>query len=172
MSYKEIKKKAHLIDKFIEVNKKSFMFPMKDIDAIIRYLFPGCYIRSKGWFKTVFKVCTKGSPVVLKIGKKNSIKDDIRAYKSMPHRVRKKYFAKIYWHTKYTLLQEYGESADPTKRQVENLRKISLKYGLGDIKKQNIRSFDGRLKIVDTKIIVPGDDRINFIKEFIRNNFS
>ena len=172
MHFSEIRKKAKLIDKFIEANAKSFRLPMKEIDVIIRYLFPTCYIRSHGWYKTVFKVCTKSRHVVLKIGKKESIKDDMKVYKRIPAKVRRKYFAKIYWHTKYTVLQEYGEQANPTPEQVEFLKKVGLKYGLGDIRKQNIRMFDGNLKIIDSNIIMPGNEKINFVKDLIRVNLT
>ena len=172
MLYKEIKEKAKQIDDFIEKNSKSFSIPMKEVDVIIRYLFPACYIKSKGWFKTVFKVCSKGDSVVLKIGKKKSIQADMKAYKKIPHNIRKKYFAKIFWHTKHTILQEYGEDVKPTPAEVEKMKKLALKYGIGDIKDKNIRSFNGKLKIVDFNIKEPGIDKINFIKEYLSVRFS
>ena len=168
MRYKEIYKKALLIDQFIDINRKSFNMPIKEIDVIIRYLFPSCYIRSKGWFKTVFRICAKDRTVVLKIGKKESIK----TYEMMPSHMQKKHFAKIFWHTKYCLLQEYGEEANPTMEEVERLRAIGLKYGISDIRKENIRKFGDRLKIIDAKVTLPGSDKINFIKDLIRVKFS
>jgi hypothetical protein len=174
MLFEDIHKRAVLIDEFIDVNKKSFNLPMKEIDVIIRYLFPSCYVRSKGWFKTVFKVCTreKNKRVVLKIGKVESIKDDIKVYHKLPAKMRRKYFARIYWHTKYCLLQEYGEDAKPSVKEVERMRKMALRYGISDVRKENIRMFKGKLKMVDAKLLAPGSDKINFIKDYVRVNFS
>jgi hypothetical protein len=173
MLFEEIHKRAVLIDNFIDVNKKSFNLPMKEIDAIIRYLFPSCYVKNKGWFKTVFKVCTNEKRhVVLKIGKVESIKDDIKVYHKLPAKLRRRYFARIYWHTKYCLLQEYGESANPSVKEVEMMRKLALRYGISDVRKENIRLFNGKLKMVDAKLLAPGSDKINFIKDYVRVNFS
>ena len=172
MLYSKIKEKAKQIDSFIDSNRKAFKLPMKEVDIVIRYLFPSCYIRSKGWFKTVFKVCTEEKTVVLKIGKSKSIENDMKAYGRIPKNIRKKHFARIYWHTKYTILQEYGEEADPSNKEVEGLRKIALRYGLGDIKKDNVRSFDDKLKIVDFNIEKPGNKKLSFIRDYIRVNLS
>ena len=172
MLYKAIKEKARQIDDFIDSNKRAFKLPMKEVDIVIRYLFPSCYIRSKGWFKTVFKVCTEEKEVVLKIGKSKSIKKDVDGYKKIPPKVRRKHFARMYWHTKYTILQEYGEEASPTNNEVEELRKIALKYGLGDIKRENIRSFGGKLKIVDFNIEEPGNKKLNFMRDYLKINLT
>jgi hypothetical protein len=176
MKYKEINKKALLIDEFIDINRKTFTLPMKEIDAIIKFLFPSCYVKSNGWFKTVYRICTKSGSknrvLVLKIAKRDSIENDHSVYKLLPKRVRRKYFARMYWHTKYCLLQEYGIEANATSKDVERLARIALKYGVTDIKKENIRKIDGMLKIVDANVLLRGSKRINFIKEYVRVNLS
>jgi hypothetical protein len=172
MRYKEIRKKALLIDRFIDINKKPMKLPIKEVDIIIRYLFPSCYIRNKGWYKTVFKICAKNGPVVLKIGKKDSIENDHRVYKSLPRSIRRKYFARIFWHTKYCLLQEYGEAINLTKADIDRMKLFGKKHGLVDIKKDNIRMIDGRLKIIDATLYIPGPERINFIKDAIKSSLS
>jgi hypothetical protein len=177
MKYKEIYKKAVLIDNFIDANRKTFTLPMKEIDAIIKYLFPSCYVKNKGWFKTVYRICTKNGSrnktLVLKIAKKDSIENDHNVYKMVPRNVRRKYFAKIFWHTKHCLLQEYGNEVDVTPRYLNKLSQIAMKYGVTDIKKENIRRIDDRLKIVDASVFVKkGSKKINFIKEYVRVNLS
>jgi hypothetical protein len=172
MVYGEIRKKAILIDKFIDSNRKTFSLPMKEIDVIIRYLFPSCYIRSSGWVKTVFKICSDKGAVVLKIGKKEGIENDHKVYKRLPKHIRRRYFAKIFWHTKYCLLQEYGEEAKLAKSDIDDLKALGYRYGLSDIRKENIRMIDGKLKIIDANLFTPGSEKIKFIKDVIKSRLS
>jgi hypothetical protein len=177
MPYKDIKKKAHLLDKFIDMNKKFLALPIKEVEVIMRYLFPTCFVKSKGMYKTVFRICTtsrsKKRFLVLKIGKRESIEDDHRAYKRFPKNVRKRYFAKIFWHTKYCLLQEYGEEAHATKQELAIMKTIAARYGLTDIKKENVRRVNGRLKIIDATVFTTGgSERIKFMKDYIRIKLS
>jgi hypothetical protein len=177
MKYSDIKKKAIRIDKFIDKNRKSFTLPMNEIVAIIKYLFPSCYAMSKGWFKTVFTICpqrgSKGEVLMLKVGKEGSIKNDIKAWKRVPKKIRERYFAKIHWHTKYSLLQEWGKEVNVALKDIEKLKMIGAKYGLIDIQKKNIRKVNGSLKIIDANVFIPGKTkRINSIKDYINIKFS
>jgi hypothetical protein len=175
--YREIKEKAVLLDRFIEVNKGFINLPIKEVDVIMRYLFPSCFVKSKGMYKTVFRICTKGPSkktfLVLKIGKRESIEDDHRAYKRLPKKIRRKYFAKVFWHTKYCLLQEYGEETYVTKQDLDMLKAIASRYGLVDIKKKNVRNVNGKLKIIDATVFTTGgSERIKFMRDYVRIKFS
>jgi hypothetical protein len=178
MKYKGIKKKAIRIDKFIDKNRRYlYTLPMGEIVAIIKYLFPSCYTMSKGWFKTVFTICpqrgSKGEMLILKVGKAGSIKNDIDTWKRVPRAIREKHFAKIHWHTKYSLLQEWGREVAVTEKDIEKLKQIGAKYGLIDIQKKNIRKVNGALKIIDASVFIPGKTkRMNRVTDYINIKFS
>ena len=78
--------------------------------------------------------------MALKVGKSESIERDHEAYKQMPPSVRHAYFARLFWHTKYCLLQEYGVEADVPAQDLAQLRAIAYQYGLLDITCDNIKS--------------------------------
>ena len=87
--------------------------------------------------------------VVLKFGNQKAIKRDFNAYKKCGNR----YFAKIYWHTKYCMLQKYGANKKIPEDELKRLKTIAKeKYGLIDIKEDNIRKVDGIFKIVDANV--------------------
>jgi hypothetical protein len=88
----------------------------------------------------------------LKIGREEYIKADIEAYMKLPKRIRNRYFAKIYWKTKYCLIQKYGKKTKIPKEILQKLRNVAKKFGLTDIRRANIRKIDGRFKIVDASI--------------------
>ena len=63
---------------------------------------------------------------------------------------------RVFWHTKYSILQEYGLEAEVSRQQLLQLRALAGKYGLLDITCDNIRVVDGQLKIIDAGISPPG----------------
>lgn len=115
-------------------------------------------MESFGWHKTVFGVKGLERKVVLKVGPKKSVENDHRAYKRVPENMRHQVFAKIFWHTKYCLLQEYGYPVHVTELQLQRLRREVNRYGIFDVKAQNLRAIDGAVKIIDansTRIPLP-----------------
>jgi hypothetical protein len=177
MKYNEIRKKAIRLDKFIDMNRTTMNLPMREVIAIVKYLFPSCYKKSKGWYKTVFTICpqrgSKGEVLILKVGKERSIKNDLTVYRMLPRKLREKFFAKIHWHTKYCLLQEWGENIRTTKRDLERLKQLAFRYGLVDIKRANIRKVNGSMKIIDATILLKGRNRkIRETMDYLRIRFS
>ena len=77
-------------------------------------------------------------------------------YKQLPPSLRHVYFARVFWHTKYCILQEYGVEVEASAEGVAQLRAIASKYGLLDITCDNIRSVNGNLKIIDASMAPPG----------------
>jgi hypothetical protein len=90
--------------------------------------------------------------IVLKVGTKRSIENDHRAYKRLPEGMRHQVFAKIFWHTKYCLLQEYGFPAQVNSDELTRLRRIVYRYGIYDVKEKNLKRINGELKIIDANI--------------------
>jgi hypothetical protein len=74
----------------------------------------------------------------------------------MPPSLRHVYFARIFWHTKYSILQEYGVVADISAESLAQFKAIADQYGILDITCDNIRSVDGKLKIIDANIAPTG----------------
>ena len=66
--------------------------------------------------------------------------------------MRHKVFARIFWHTKYCLLQEFGYSANVSQEELTRLRKIVYKYGVFDVKAENLKMIGGELKIIDANV--------------------
>jgi peptidoglycan/xylan/chitin deacetylase (PgdA/CDA1 family) len=96
--------------------------------------------------------------VVLKVGAKRIIENDHRAYKRVPEKQRHQYFARIYWHTKYCLLQQYGLPVYVSPEQLRQLRQAVYRYGIFDIKAENLRSIDDEIRIIYanvTRILLP-----------------
>ena len=154
MRHALIHKKAELIDRFIDVYKrerKRNTFPHKEVKSLIHLLFQGSSYSGRGAFKTVHKVSSRARDLVLKTARRNAIRNDQIAYKRLPSRIRNRYFAKVYWRTKYCLLQKYGKEANVPKEKLEQL-KIANEYGLKDIRPANVRKVDGIFKIVDASL--------------------
>jgi hypothetical protein len=138
----------HLIDRYIESKGTSFI-GQDELKKLILKDFPDLYVKDAGWHKIVFGIHSIDQKIVLKVGPKTSIEKDHRAYKRVPESMRHQLFAKIFWHTKYCLLQQYGYSANVTQKELDILRRTVYKYGISDIKAENLRMFDGELKIID-----------------------
>jgi hypothetical protein len=62
-------------------------------------------------------------------------------------------FAKVYWRTKYCLLQKFGSECDVPPSRLARLKQIARKYGLTDVRPGNIRCVGGVGKIVDATVV-------------------
>jgi len=126
--------------------------PQEQLKSTVLKNFPDLYVINIGWHKIVFGIHSIDQKIVLKVGPKNSIENDHRAYKRVPENIRHKLFARIFWHTRYCLLQEYGFPAHVTQEELTRLRLIVNKYGVFDIKAENLKRIDGDLKIIDANV--------------------
>ena len=154
MKYKELHHQAKHIDRLIDANlpAKGSFITQTDLKKLVFMNYPNFYVESSGWHKIVFGNRIIDHTVVLKVGPKKSIENDHRAYKSVPENMRHKLFARIFWHTKYCLLQEYGSPAKVTAQQLSQLRRTVYKYGIFDVKADNLRVINGTLKIIDANV--------------------
>ncbi len=161
MKYSELYHQAKQIDRLIDfhINQKGGLFvPQEELISLILQHFPYLCVENSGWHKVVFNFCSEENKVVLKVGAERSIESDHRAYKRVPHTIRHQFFARIFWHTKYCILQEYGSSAEVAVEDLECFKRAVYKYGVFDIKADNIRMINGQLKIIDansTRLPVP-----------------
>jgi hypothetical protein len=94
-------------------------------------------------------VSSRERDLVLKVSNPKHLRRDLQAYERIPPTLRNRYFAKIYWKSKYCLLQKYGEKGHVPAERLTRLKKIGRRYGLTDIRPSNIRRVDGHFKIVD-----------------------
>lgn len=155
MRHNTIHEKALLIDKFVDIYmraRKRKTFPHKEVGQMILWIFPGSRSRGRGAFKTVYQISSRERDLVLKISKEKNIKSDMEAYYQLPRTIRNRYFAKIYWNTKYCLLQKYGKAVKISPKVVERLKKKVKPWGLSDVRADNIRKVGGRFKIVDANV--------------------
>jgi len=156
MKFKRVHGQAKLVDKLIDAKKKdrgTSFITKPEVTAIVTRIFPDLIPESDGWHKAVFRVRSEDRDLVLKIGRKEAIENDYRVYKRLPESVRHRLFARMYWHTKYCLLQEYGSKTQVSLADVNKLREFGYQYGLIDIKSKNIRSVNGNLKIIDANMV-------------------
>jgi hypothetical protein len=155
MKYKILYDKAkhtdHLIDKSGGIGLTQF-HSREAIKGIVLSVFPNSTIKGSGSHKIAFSIQSNDRIFILKVGKKESIENDHKIYKRLPKEIRQKYYAQIFWHTKYCLLQEYGQTVEVTDEQLENLRKILSPYGLIDMKRENVKKIDNQLKIIDANL--------------------
>ena len=155
LKYKTLNRKAkqidHLIDHYMH-SRGSLFIPQEELKKLILKDFPDLYVKDFGWHKIVFGI-HEIDQIVLKVGAKKSIENDHRAYKRVPESRRHQLFARIFWHTKYCLLQEYGFPAQVTPEELASLRRIVYKYGIFDIKAENLKRIDGELKIIDANVV-------------------
>ncbi len=155
MKYRELHHQAKHIDRLIdaELHARGGLFlAQEQLKMIILKNYAEFYVESSGWHKVVFGNSAIDHKVVLKVGPKKSIELDHRAYKRVPERVRHRFFARIFWHTKYCLLQEYGIKANVTKEQLTCVRQAIYKYGIFDVKADNLRWVEGELKVIDANV--------------------
>ena len=171
MKFKSLHEKAKrlddLIDEYREAKGNSFV-PMKNLQEIVRTVFPESTLFNFGLHKLVFRLRHKSHLLALKIGKSETIEFDHKVYKRMPADVRSVYFAKIFWHSKYCLLQEYGVEAEVPAQDLVQIRSIAGKYGLLDITCDNIRNVNGNLKIIDAGMAPSGLSGLWQTADFIK----
>ncbi len=154
MKYETIHHLAHQIDHLIDQNlpNNSAIIPQKFLGFLITKNFPDLYVTDYGWHKIVLGIRSIDCRIVLKVGTKRSIENDHRAYKRVPNAVRHRWFAKIFWHTKYCLLQEYGFPVTVTADQLTEIRQAVYKYGIFDVKAENLKLIDKDIKIIDANV--------------------
>src|SRR5712692_2145202 len=87
--------------------------------------------------------------LVLKTGNRRSLYQDWRTYRRLPATLRNRYFAKLYWRTKYCLLQKYGKAGRVPPKRLATLKTVAQEHGLIDVRPDNIRLVEGVFKIVD-----------------------
>ncbi len=141
----------HSIDHYMHLSG-SLVVPQLRLREVVLKNFPDFYVKDLGWHKIVFGVHSIDQKIVLKVGPKNSIENDHRAYKRVPENIRHKLFARIFWHTKYCLLQEYGFPAHVNEWELARIRRIVYQYGIFDVKAENLKRIDGELKIIDANV--------------------
>lgn len=155
MRHSLIRRKALLLDHFIDVYKrarKRRSFPHREVAVLVRLLFPGAEISGRGAFKTVHKISSRERDLVLKTSATRNLRNEERVYRRIPPTLRNRYFAKIYWRTKYCLLQKYGTPGKIPATRFEKLRTIGKQCGLTDVRPANIRSIGGIFKIIDANL--------------------
>jgi hypothetical protein len=143
----------HLIDETIHVRGSPFL-SQDEVKKLVEQSYPDLYFIDYGWHKVVFGFCPDERKIVLKVGTKKSIEKDHQAYKRVPEVVRHRFFARIYWHTKYCLLQEYGLPIQVTNQQLNQIRQAVYRYGIIDIKAENLKNIRGRIKIIDANATI------------------
>ena len=152
MRHRTIHEKCLLIDQFVDFYmkaKKRKRFPHKEVGQVIKLLFPNSRNIGRGAFKTVHQISSRKRDLALKVSQERSIDRDLEAYNKLPSGIRNRYFAKIYWKTRYCLLQKYGKKVRVPPREIELLKKKVAPHGLTDVREANVRKVDGKFKIVD-----------------------
>ncbi len=144
-----------LIDEFRKTKRASFV-PLRNLQEMVLTIFPDAVMVNLGLHKLVFRLRHKSHELALKIGKSQSIELDHEVYMQLPSSLRHIYFARVFWHTKYCLLQEFGLEVEVSAQKLAQLRAIASKYDLLDITCDNIRSVNGTLKIIDASIAPRG----------------
>ena len=171
MKFKSLHEKSRLLDSSIDEYLKangSFV-PMRQLQEKVQAVFPDAVMVNFGLHKLVFHLRHKSHELVLKVGKAQAMERDHRVYKQMPPNLRHVYFARIFWHTQYWILQEYGVEADVSSESLAQLKEIAEQYGLLDITCDNVRSVDGKLKIIDANIAPTGLFRLWKTADTIRD---
>ena len=159
MKFKSLHEKAKLVDDLIDDYKETKganFVPMSNLEKIVTAAFPDAVLVNFGLHKLVFYLKHKTHELALKTGKAQDIELDHKAYKQLPVSLRHVYFARVFWHTKYCLLQEYGIEAEVSPEEFAQIKIIADRYGLLDITCDNVRKVNGNLKIIDASIAPPG----------------
>jgi hypothetical protein len=154
--FKDLHKRAKVIDKMIDtyrISRKNVFPNLKDLTDIVTLVFPKSTMVSFGSFKVVYKLMQNGNKLAFKVGRKEAIEQDHQTYKRFPKAIRRAYFARIFWHTKYCLLQEHGIEIEVSADELARLRDVAGEYGIMDVNCANVRNVNGHLKIIDATII-------------------
>jgi len=155
LKFKDLNRTARQIDHSIDHYRHfsgSPVIQQPQLKELVLKNFPDLYVRDVGWHKIVFGIHSMDQKIVLKVGTRKSIENDHRAYKRVPESMRHQVFARIFWHTKYCLLQEYGFPAQANARELNRLRRIVYRYGIFDVKAENLKRINGELKIIDANV--------------------
>lgn len=172
VKYKHFFEKAKLLDKLIDeyrTSRKIRFVPVDNLSSLVNSVFPDARLLGYGLHKIVFRLEHKTHMLAFKVGKAQDIELDHQAYNRLPHEIRHVYLAKIYWHTKYTLLQQYGLETELTEQGLARIRLIATKYGLFDVTCENIRIVDGDSKIIDAGIAPLGLFKLWHTADSIKN---
>lgn len=152
MRHAILKKRAEIVDLIIDrynrVRRRK-NFPKKIVADVVGLMFPDSNFEGRGFFKEVHSVHSRARKLVLKLSHAKSTKRDWKVYHLLPEGIRNRYFARIYWHTKYCSLQKYGRKVRVPKQELKKLRMRVRRYGLNDIRADNVRKVEGHFKIVD-----------------------
>jgi len=166
--HKTLKTKARELDKGLGKIKTS-RFPRKKVQELAKKVFPNCEFEGGGWHKDVFYITSRNGKrdLVIKIAQNRKIKGEAKIYKMVG-----KDFAKIYWNTKYVMLQEFGDhESEVPKEEIKRLKEIGLKFGLNDVRKGNIAKFGNKFKIIDADTEKMLEEDIEYFKK-TNDNFS
>ena len=173
MKFKSLYTKAKELDSSIDdyiVKEKISFLSFNDLEKTVKNVFPDAVKINFGLHKLVFSLSHKAHILVLKVGRARSIEDDHKVYEQLPKDSRDVYFARIFWHAKYSLLQEWGIEVEVPQQQFSQLRGIAEKYGLLDVTCDNIRSVNGNLKIIDAVVAPEGLFKLWKTYDFINQN--
>lgn len=152
MRHATLNERAKVLDSVIDHYKRARgrkNFPKAIVSDIVKLLFPRSDFEGRGFFKEVHSVRSRSRTLVLKLSNAKSTARDWEVYHRLPKSIRNRYFAKIYWHTKYCSLQKFGRKVRVSKQALDTLRARVKPYGLTDVKAANVRKVDGHLKVVD-----------------------
>jgi hypothetical protein len=156
MKFKELHSQARLIDHAIDaycVSRNVVFPPLSEISEIVAQIFPGLPPASLGWHKAVFRLRHGHHDLVLKVGPKKMIEGDHDVYRRLPHSIRHRLYARIFWHTRYCLLQEFGVKVPVPVSELKRLREIGYIFGVVDVKEANIRCIRGNFRIIDANMV-------------------
>jgi hypothetical protein len=155
MRHELLRRKAEFIGEFVDFHKRGHKlsrFPHKAVGELIELLFLDSFYVGRGAHKTVHRVRSRARDLVLKTAPRQEIRSGERAYNAIPANRKNRYFAKVYWRTKYCLPQKYGKDARVPAEKLAHLKKIGKEFGLSDIRPANVRKVDGHFKIVDASL--------------------
>jgi hypothetical protein len=137
-----------MIEAYMRAQNRS-TFPHGAVGKILRFVFPGSRLLGRGAYKSVYRVGSNVRDLALKTSNAKNIRVEGHVYKRLPPGVRNWYFGKIYWATKYCLLQKYGTRGRIPSGRLEKLKEIARRYGLTDVRPGNIRRIGKVFKIID-----------------------
>ncbi|HWC94855.1 MAG TPA: hypothetical protein VG475_17305, partial [Pseudolabrys sp.] len=122
-----LRQKAEIIDFIVDRYKKvrgRKTFPKGILKDIVPLFFLNSRYIGRGFHKEVFAIRSRAHIRVLKISNAKSTKRDLRVYNRLHPNIRNRYFAKIYWQTKYCLLQKFGIKASVPAKEIRRLKGI------------------------------------------------
>ena len=144
-----------LVDHYMKTRGGEKLPNRRLLSPIVELMFEEQEYLGRGASKRAFKVLSRNGKreLVLKIGEPKSIKNDWKVYVHAKNNgLADRYFAKCYWHTKYCMLQKFGEDRKVPPKIQRDLKERANKIGLQDIglrSNRNIRYIDGYFRIID-----------------------